>query len=167
MRRAAYLLLLLPFAGTLSVPLYNYARADALRHSVLLLVSARVGSFDRSIARVFPRIDARARCLAPQLSSPWPYSASRPSDFWPHAGEAPNMASLEEWALGGRSFGTIVSWFLLGGDLYTAYTFIAVPALVYGVGRWDSSRFRMRRSPIQSRWSFWCDFGASPAVTDT
>ena len=45
-----------------------------------------------------------------------------------------NLASLEEWALGGRSFGTIVSWFLLGGDLYTAYTFIAVPALVYGAG---------------------------------
>ncbi len=45
-----------------------------------------------------------------------------------------NLDSLDEWALGGRSFGTIVSWFLLGGDLYTAYTFIAVPALVYGVG---------------------------------
>src|SRR5579864_666995 len=45
-----------------------------------------------------------------------------------------NLAELEQWALGGRSFGTIVSWFLLGGDLYTAYTFIAVPALVYGVG---------------------------------
>jgi SSS family solute:Na+ symporter len=45
-----------------------------------------------------------------------------------------NLAKLDEWALGGRSFGTIVSWFLLGGDLYTAYTFIAVPALVYGVG---------------------------------
>jgi SSS family solute:Na+ symporter len=45
-----------------------------------------------------------------------------------------NLANLEEWALGGRSFGTIVSWFLLGGDLYTAYTFVAVPALVYGVG---------------------------------
>ncbi|HEY5426773.1 MAG TPA: sodium:solute symporter [Candidatus Tumulicola sp.] len=45
-----------------------------------------------------------------------------------------NLASLEEWALGGRRFGTVVSWFLLGGDLYTAYTFIAVPALVYGVG---------------------------------
>lgn len=45
-----------------------------------------------------------------------------------------NLASLEEWALGGRSFGTIISWFLLGGDLYTAYTFIAVPALVYGIG---------------------------------
>ena len=25
-------------------------------------------------------------------------------------------------------------WFLLGGDLYTAYTFIAVPALLYGAG---------------------------------
>jgi hypothetical protein len=36
--------------------------------------------------------------------------------------------------LGGRGFGTFITWFLLGGDLYTAYTFIAVPALVYGVG---------------------------------
>jgi SSS family solute:Na+ symporter len=42
--------------------------------------------------------------------------------------------TLDEWALGGRRFGTIVAWFLLGGDLYTAYTFIAVPALAYGAG---------------------------------
>jgi solute:Na+ symporter, SSS family len=41
---------------------------------------------------------------------------------------------LNEWGLGGRGFGSFVSWFLLGGDLYTAYTFIAVPALVYAVG---------------------------------
>jgi SSS family solute:Na+ symporter len=45
-----------------------------------------------------------------------------------------SMLNLNEWGLGGRGFGTFVSWFLLGGDLYTAYTFIAVPALVYGVG---------------------------------
>jgi len=45
-----------------------------------------------------------------------------------------NLRSFDEWALGGRRFGTIVTWFLLGGDLYTAYTFIAVPALVYGAG---------------------------------
>ncbi len=45
-----------------------------------------------------------------------------------------NLNNLDEWALGGRRFGTIVSWFLLGGDLYTAYTFIAVPALVFGAG---------------------------------
>src|SRR4051812_31066488 len=41
---------------------------------------------------------------------------------------------LEEWGLAGRRFGTVVTWFLLGGDLYTAYTFVAVPALVYGKG---------------------------------
>jgi solute:Na+ symporter, SSS family len=41
---------------------------------------------------------------------------------------------LHEWGLGGRRFGTIITWFLLGGDLYTAYTFIAVPALVFGKG---------------------------------
>jgi SSS family solute:Na+ symporter len=41
---------------------------------------------------------------------------------------------LDEWGLGGRRFGGVITWFLLGGDLYTAYTFIAVPALVFGVG---------------------------------
>jgi len=41
---------------------------------------------------------------------------------------------LSEWGLGGRRFGTVVTWFLLGGDLYTAYTFIAVPALLFGAG---------------------------------
>jgi SSS family solute:Na+ symporter len=41
---------------------------------------------------------------------------------------------LYEWGLGGRRFGTMVTWFLIGGDTYTAYTFIAVPALAFGVG---------------------------------
>jgi solute:Na+ symporter, SSS family len=41
---------------------------------------------------------------------------------------------LEEWGLGGRAFGNPMQFFLLGGDLYTAYSFIAVPALVYGLG---------------------------------
>jgi SSS family solute:Na+ symporter len=45
-----------------------------------------------------------------------------------------SLASLDEWGLGGRRFGTLVTWFLMGGDMYTAYTIIAVPALVYGVG---------------------------------
>jgi SSS family solute:Na+ symporter len=36
---------------------------------------------------------------------------------WPAAGSAPSL-----------------TWFLLGGDVYTAYTFIAVPALVFGAG---------------------------------
>jgi SSS family solute:Na+ symporter len=41
---------------------------------------------------------------------------------------------LHEWGLGGRRFGTMVTWFLIGGDTYTAYTFIAVPALAFGTG---------------------------------
>jgi solute:Na+ symporter, SSS family len=44
------------------------------------------------------------------------------------------MQSLDEWGLGGRSFGSWITWFLVGGDLYTAYTFVAVPALVFGAG---------------------------------
>ena len=44
------------------------------------------------------------------------------------------MASLDEWGLGGRGFGTFITWFLLGGDLYTAYTFIAVPAAMFATG---------------------------------
>jgi SSS family solute:Na+ symporter len=47
---------------------------------------------------------------------------------------ARDRLQLDEWGLGGRGFGTFISWFLLGGDLYTAYTFIAVPALVYATG---------------------------------
>src|SRR5690348_4076562 len=45
-----------------------------------------------------------------------------------------SLDSLHEWGLAGGRFGTVVTWFLLGGDLYTAYTFIAVPALVFGAG---------------------------------
>ncbi|HET7562097.1 MAG TPA: sodium:solute symporter family protein [Rhodanobacteraceae bacterium] len=45
-----------------------------------------------------------------------------------------DLSQLHEWGLGGRRFGAFVTWFLLGGDLYTAYTLIAVPALVYAVG---------------------------------
>jgi solute:Na+ symporter, SSS family len=41
---------------------------------------------------------------------------------------------LDEWGLGGRKFGSWVSWFLIGGDLYTAYTFVAVPALMFSAG---------------------------------
>ncbi|MEE3501431.1 monocarboxylate uptake permease MctP [Acidiphilium acidophilum] len=45
-----------------------------------------------------------------------------------------DLTKLDEWGLGGRQFGVIISWFLIGGDIYTAYTFIAVPALMFGAG---------------------------------
>ena len=50
---------------------------------------------------------------------------------WRRTGD---LHSLEEWGLGGRGFGTFVTWFLLGGDLYTAYTFVAVPAAMFATG---------------------------------
>src|SRR6201996_3184139 len=56
------------------------------------------------------------------------FAASR----WQSGGK--KEAHLDEWGLGGRNFGTWITWFLVGGDFYTAYTVIAVPALVYAVG---------------------------------
>jgi SSS family solute:Na+ symporter len=50
---------------------------------------------------------------------------------WRRAKEANN---LDEWALGGRTFGPFITWFLLGGDLYSAYTLIAVPAALFSLG---------------------------------
>jgi SSS family solute:Na+ symporter len=44
------------------------------------------------------------------------------------------LDSLDEWGRGGRKFGTWITWFLLGGDLYTAYTFVAVPAAMFAMG---------------------------------
>jgi solute:Na+ symporter, SSS family len=48
--------------------------------------------------------------------------------------KAADLGHITEWGLGGRRFGRWITWFLLGGDLYTAYTVIAVPALVFAVG---------------------------------
>ncbi|MGN6445357.1 monocarboxylate uptake permease MctP [Amnibacterium sp.] len=53
---------------------------------------------------------------------------------WRRAPSAAGLKSLDEWGLGGRGFGSWVTWFLLGGDLYTAYTFIAVPAAMWATG---------------------------------
>jgi SSS family solute:Na+ symporter len=50
---------------------------------------------------------------------------------WRSVGKLDN---LDQWGLGGRNFGSWISWFLIGGDLYTAYTFVAVPALLFGAG---------------------------------
>ncbi len=56
--------------------------------------------------------------------------------FWAGRWRRPEagLHTLEEWGLAGRSFGTWITWFLIGGDLYTAYTVIAVPAALYGAG---------------------------------
>src|SRR3978361_1426618 len=37
------------------------------------------------------------------------------------------LDNLNEWGLGGRNFGTWITWFLLGGGLHTALTIIVYP----------------------------------------
>jgi SSS family solute:Na+ symporter len=54
--------------------------------------------------------------------------------FATHFRRGTSLDTLDEWGLGGRQFGTWVTWFLLGGDLYTAYTFVAVPAAMFATG---------------------------------
>jgi solute:Na+ symporter, SSS family len=54
--------------------------------------------------------------------------------FWAARWRRGDLNLINEWGLAGSRFGTLVSWFLIGGDLYTAYTFIAVPGLIFGAG---------------------------------
>jgi hypothetical protein len=55
------------------------------------------------------------------------------------------MYSLDEWGLGGRSFGPVLTWFLITGDLYTAYTFVALPGGALRRGRGGLLRGAVRR----------------------
>src|SRR5579875_2515398 len=45
-----------------------------------------------------------------------------------------DLSQLGEWALAGRRLGVYLAWFLVGADLYTAYTFIAIPESVFFKG---------------------------------
>ncbi|MHB8360391.1 MAG: sodium:solute symporter family protein [Thermoplasmataceae archaeon] len=45
-----------------------------------------------------------------------------------------DLNKLDEWAIGGRRFSVWIVWFLVGADLYTAYTFIAIPSAVFAIG---------------------------------
>ena len=45
-----------------------------------------------------------------------------------------DLSKLDEWAVGGRHFSVWIVWFLVGADLYTAYTFIAIPSSVFAFG---------------------------------
>lgn len=55
--------------------------------------------------------------------------------FWASRWRRGNdLDSLDEWGLGGRNFGTWLTCFLVGGDIYAAYTFIAVPTAMFAIG---------------------------------
>lgn len=45
-----------------------------------------------------------------------------------------NRSSVEEWSVGGRKFGGLLVWFLIGADLYTAYTFLGLTSTAFTAG---------------------------------
>ncbi len=45
-----------------------------------------------------------------------------------------DFSKISEWSIGGRKFGTLIIWFLMGGDIYTAYSLISIPGGSYGLG---------------------------------
>jgi SSS family solute:Na+ symporter len=42
--------------------------------------------------------------------------------------------SLEQWTVGGRTFGTLLMWLLMAGELYTAFAFLGTSGWVYSRG---------------------------------
>ena len=54
--------------------------------------------------------------------------------FSAHRWRAKDLGSLEQWGLAGRPFGTALAWCVISGSVYTTYTFIAVPAVLYTSG---------------------------------
>ncbi len=54
--------------------------------------------------------------------------------FWASRWRKGDLSDLGEWALAGRRLGSYLAWFLVGADLYTAYTFIAIPESLYVKG---------------------------------
>lgn len=124
--------------GTFVGPILQFQKSRAVRVSVLLLVSIVVGASD--VAPDIRSLEVDQTMSSTQNSTELSvflfffalvtglgFVASR----WKRGKE---QAHLDEWGLGGRQFGVWITWFLIGGDFYTAYTVIAVPALVYATG---------------------------------
>ena len=45
-----------------------------------------------------------------------------------------DLNHVHEWSLAGRRLGTALVFFLIGADIYTAYTFVAIPSGVFAKG---------------------------------
>ncbi|QSO51261.1 sodium:solute symporter [Alicyclobacillus curvatus] len=45
-----------------------------------------------------------------------------------------SRSNIEEWSVGGRNFGGLLIWFLIGADVYTAYTFLGLTGYGYSLG---------------------------------
>jgi solute:Na+ symporter, SSS family len=45
-----------------------------------------------------------------------------------------SRSSVEEWSVGGRRLGSLFVWFLIGADVYTAYTFLGLTSTAFKGG---------------------------------
>lgn len=54
--------------------------------------------------------------------------------FWLSVRGASSRMSLEQWSVGGRSFGTVLVFLLLAGEIYTTFTFLGGSGWAYGRG---------------------------------
>jgi hypothetical protein len=115
--RVWYLLLVVPMLGTLIPPIYNTKDPTLIGIPFLLLVPDPLGAGHRRVHAHRLPLDEGETVMGGVNGV-----ERRPSPASTSGGSA------------GRKFGSWISWFLIGGDLYTAYTFVAVPALVFGAG---------------------------------
>lgn len=60
---------------------------------------------------------------------------------------------LEEWAVGGRSFGVVLVFILMGGELYTTFTFLGGSSLAYNKG--GACYYILCYSPIAYVLGYW------------
>ena len=44
------------------------------------------------------------------------------------------MSDIAEWSVGGHRFGGVIVWFLMGGDIYTAFALVSIPGGAFGTG---------------------------------
>lgn len=49
-------------------------------------------------------------------------------------GRRGRAVNIEEWTVGGRNFGTVTTWFLQAGEIFTTFTFLAVAGLAFTGG---------------------------------
>lgn len=57
--------------------------------------------------------------------------------------------TLEDWAVGGRNFGRWLNWFILAGEIYTAFAFLGGSGWAYARGGPPSISSGM------ARWRMW------------
>ena len=119
-----------------------------------------------------PTIDSRGSCMQDsELGCADAFScccsASLPG--WgspPPAGARAISISCMSGASAAGASAPLITWFLVGGDLYTAYTFIAVPALAFGAGARRVLRGALHRSS-STRSCSWCFRAFGTCATST